>query len=71
MLNLEAAAHRSAGAETLGQIADLVGCSVEAIAEGRARPDLTEILELMNLWPMLGADARAHLLDEARKAAGA
>ncbi|GJD59062.1 hypothetical protein [Methylobacterium dankookense] len=71
MLDLEAVAQRSVRAETLGQIADLVGCSVEALTEGRGRPDLREILELMSLWPMLDAAARARLLDEARRAATA
>lgn len=69
MLDLDAAAFQPARPGTLGQIADLVGCSVEALAEGRGRPDLREILELVSLWPLLGPDLRARLLDEARKAA--
>ncbi|MGV7032464.1 hypothetical protein [Methylobacterium symbioticum] len=71
MLNLQAAVQRSARAETLGQIADLVGCSVEALSDGRGRPDLREVLELVSLWPVLDATTRTRLLDEARRAATA
>lgn len=69
MQELEPAVHHSARSETLGQIAGLVGCSVEALVEGRGRPDLSEMLELMSLWPTLAAEARARLLDDARRAA--
>lgn len=54
--------------ETLARIADLVGCSVEALNEGCGRPDLRDILELLSLWPTLDAATRARIMAYARAA---